>query len=112
MRAVMDEKEIQDVVESILKALPGNIIRIVLYGSVARGTATGESDVDIAVFVSDTLSADQLDALSDAVVDLNLKYDKVYSVIDIRNDEYEKWKAIIPFYRNVSDEGVVLWTAA
>ncbi len=108
----MNDEEIRDVVESILKALSGNILRIVLYGSVARGTATGESDVDIAIFVADSLSPAQIDSLSDAVVDLNLKYDKVYSVIDIRNDEYEKWKTTIPFYRNVSDEGVILWTAA
>ena len=40
-----------ELVNGILRALPSQVIRIVLYGSAARGTNTPESDVDIAVFV-------------------------------------------------------------
>lgn len=42
---------------------------------------------------------------------MNLKYDKVFSVIDINIDDFNKWEKTIPFYRNVN-EGVILWKAA
>ena len=101
-----------ELITGILQVLEGQVIRIVLYGSVARGTNTDESDVDIAVFVHSRISPVQDDLLSDIVVDMNLKYDKVFSVVDIDEATYQKWKAVTPFYQNVDREGVVLWTAA
>lgn len=101
-----------ELVNGILRALPSQVIRIVLYGSAARGTNTPESDVDIAVFVHARLNAEMEDRLSDVVVDLNLKYDKVFSVIDIDDTTYQKWRNVTPFYQNVDREGVILWTAA
>lgn len=45
-------------------------------------------------------------------VDLNLKYDKVFSVIDIKAQTYEKWGNVVPFYQNLENEGITLWKAA
>lgn len=101
-----------ELVSGILRALPSQVIRIVLYGSVARGTNTPESDVDVAVFVRTRLNNEMDDRLSDVVVDMNLKYNKVFSVIDIDNATYQKWRDVTPFYQNVDKEGVVLWKAA
>lgn len=42
----------------------------------------------------------------------NLKYDKVFSVIDINYDTFRKWEGVTPFYQNVTKEGTVLWKAA
>ena len=36
-----------ELVQGIIKVLRGNVVKIVLYGSVARGTQTSESDIDI-----------------------------------------------------------------
>ena len=108
----MEQRIYNELVEGILHALEGQVLRIVLYGSVARGTSTPESDVDIAVFVHSRLNADMEDRLSDVVVDMNLKYDKVFSVIDINDATYQKWRHVTPFYQNVDREGVVLWVAA
>ena len=108
----MDTKEELELIEAILKTLGNNVLRIILYGSVARGEETGESDVDIAIILSQKLSPELDDQLSDTIVDMNLKYDKVYSVVDIQKDDYEKWRSYIPFYRNVEKEGKVLWKAA
>ena len=108
----MEQEMYLELVSGILRALPSQVIRIVLYGSVAKGTSTPESDVDIAVFVHARLDAEMEDRLSDVVVDMNLKYDKVFSVIDIDNETYQKWRGVTPFYQNVDREGVVLWTAA
>ena len=42
----------------------------------------------------------------------NLKYDKVFSVIDTNYDTFRKWEGVTPFYQNVTKEGIVLWKAA
>ena len=108
----MDQQMYSELVRGILAALPGRVVRIVLYGSAARGTNKPDSDVDIAVFLSDRMDQNAADMLSDTVVDMNLKYDRVFSVIDIDNAVYQKWRGVTPFYRNVDREGIVLWTAA
>ena len=43
---------------------------------------------------------------------MNLKYDKVFSVIDIEDETIKKWENVVPFYQNVRKEGIVLWKAA
>ena len=108
----MDHLIVEDLVSGILQILAEQAIRIVLYGSVARGTDTPESDVDIAIFVRSKLDDKKDELLSDLIVDLNLKYNKVFSVIDIDEDRYLKWRSVTPFYQNVDREGIVLWAAA
>lgn len=108
----MEQNMMTELVQGILSVLHGQALRIVLYGSTARGTNTPESDVDIAVFVRERLDSVADDRLSDVVVDLNLKYGKVFSVIDIDEALYQKWRSVTPFYQNVEKDGIVLWTAA
>ena len=79
----MDTNALNELVEGILAIFNTQVIRIVLYGSYARETNTSESDVDIALLLNGNLNENTEDKLSDLVVDLNLKYDKVFSVIDI-----------------------------
>ena len=108
----MEQRIFDELVEGILSVLRDQVLRIVLYGSVARGTQTSDSDVDIAVFVRSRIEPERESRLSDVVVDLNLKYDKVFSVIDIEDSVYQTWRDVTPFYQNVDREGVVLWQAA
>ena len=88
----MEQMVLGELVEGILSILESQVIRIVLYGSVARGTNTAESDVDIALLLNGNLSRETEDKLSDLIVDLNLKYDIVLSVIDI---DYEMFLSLI-----------------
>ena len=106
-----DVEMYNELVLGILNALGSQTLSIIVYGSTARGTDTSESDVDIAVIVRSNLDNKE-DALSDFVVDMNIKYDKVFSVIDIENDVIEKWQNVVPFYKNMRKEGIVLWKAA
>ena len=108
----MEQMVLGELVEGILSILESQVIRIVLYGSVARGTNTAESDVDIALLLNGNLSRETEDKLSDLIVDLNLKCDIVLSVIDIDYEMFKKWEKVTPFYKNVNEEGVVLWKAA
>ena len=108
----MDKQMVDELVAGLLKIVDEQLVSVILYGSVARGTASSESDVDVALLVKGSLSSETEDALSDFIVDMNLKYDKVFSVIDIDIDNYEKWKAVTPFYKNVKQDGIVLWKVA
>lgn len=108
----IDRNALAELTEGILSAIGDSVSAIMLYGSSARGTATNESDVDIAVMVRKALSKEEENRLDDLIVDLNLKYDTVFSVVDIADDEYQKWKNIVPFYKNVSSEGIILWKTA
>ena len=108
----MEQMVLKELVEGILAIFETQVIRIVLYGSVARGTNTTESDVDIALLLNGSLNKETEDKLSDLVVDLNLKYDTVLSVIVIDYELFKKWEKVTPFYKNVNEEGIVLWKAA
>ena len=108
----MDVNAINELVDGILTIFNTQVVRIVLYGSYARGTNTSESDVDIALLLKGNLNESTEDKLSDLVVDLNLKYDKVFSVIDIDYAVFQKWEKITPFYKNMNEEGIILWKAA
>ena len=95
-----------------LKRIYGDYLQsIILYGSVAKKTNTEESDIDIAVVVTKD-DAEMHDEMVDMNVDLELQCGKVLSVLIIDLEEYTKWNSISPFYRNVKEEGIILWKAA
>ncbi len=106
------DKISEDLRNGICGLFGTRLVSIILYGSVARGTHTEQSDVDVALIVKTNLTTEEEDRLSDFVVDLNLKYDRTFSVIDIGQEAFEKWGDISPFYRNVKKDGIVLWKAA
>ena len=108
----IEQSALNELVNGILETLGRAVNAIILYGSVARGSSQNDSDVDIALIMNSPLSSADDDRLTDFIVDMNLKYGKVFSVIDIANSDYIKWREISPFYKNVSGEGIVLWKAA
>lgn len=68
--------------------------------------------MDIAIVLNKEFSFENRDKFIDWVAELDLKYDRVFSIVDIEHEKFEKWKNILPFYKNIQDEGVVLWKAA
>lgn len=108
----MEKSALNELVNGILNVMESQLVRIILYGSVARGTHTSESDVDIALLTNGTLNKDTEEMLSCFIVEMNLKYDKVFSVIDIEYNKFCQWESVTPFYSNVSKEGIVLWQVA
>ena len=108
----MEKSILTELADGIVDIMGSRLVSIVLYGSVARGANTEESDVDIALIMHGKLDFDTEDILSDFIVDMNLKYDKVFSVIDIEFEKFRKWGNVMPFYQNINREGIVLWEAA
>ncbi len=94
------------------QAIFGTVLdQIILYGSVARGTQRDDSDVDIAV-IARRYTKDMHERLIDFAVDLELEYDKVFSVMLIEYDTFKEWENVLPFYQNMKKDGIMLWSAA
>ncbi len=64
----------------------------------ARGTHTAESDVDIAVIVTEYTKT-MHDSMTDFIVDLELEYNEVFSVLLIDYDKFNEWGNVMPFYK-------------
>jgi len=103
---------VNEMVET-LRSVYGSILsEIILYGSYARGTQKDESDIDIALIVSEKPSEKITNEMINTVASYEIKIGKVLSVIDIDEGKYRYWAEVLPFYKNIGKEGIVLWKAA
>jgi len=76
-----------------------------LYGSFARGDATGASDIDLAVVLRGEVSPlDEIDRMIDIVADLNLEHNVLMSVYPVSEDNYSSLNS--PILLNLRREGV------
>ena len=108
----MTELMKNEIITGLLDIFSDNILPIILYGSVARNENTPESDIDIAIVIKNNMDDDTRDKFMRWSADMDLKYDKISSIIDIEKSNLENWGHILPFYKNVKKEGIVLWKAA
>ena len=106
-----DDRLFYRFVDEVKTVYGSNLKSIILYGSVARGTANEESDVDIALIIEKE-DEDMYDKLLDIVVAIELEYNIVITTALIETSLFEKWRDISPFYKNITNEGIELWTAA
>jgi predicted nucleotidyltransferase len=86
-KAGLTENEYNAVLEAVktLKSeLP--VSRVVLFGSKARGTGTAESDIDLLVLTTRTVTADLRADVSEKLAEINLRYDANLSSVVV----YEK----------------------
>jgi len=80
---------------------------IILYGSHARGDAEAGSDVDVLVALRECADAvSERDRISGILLDLDLKYDTLISVVVVDANEFETRET--PFLMNVRREGVAV----
>ena len=109
---MLDENALAELVSGVVSLMRDKIAGIILYGSVARGTDSAESDVDIALITRGEVSDTMRSQLLDLSVDLDLAHDRIFSLICVDEAKFVQWQDVIPFYMNGSREGVVLWSAA
>lgn len=109
---MLTEEMIQELVDGLCSIFSGNVHQIILYGSVARREETKESDIDIAIIINNSKISDMMERFIAWNSELDMKYDRVFSIVDIEKDKMDKWGKVLPFYKNIQEEGVVLWTAA
>ena len=83
---------------------------MILYGSYARGDYTTDSDIDIALLVDiDRMGLKKYgDLLVSQMSYFMLEHDVLISFNDIPIKEFEEYKDVMPYYRNIIEEGVRL----
>ena len=80
------------------------LARLVCYGSVARGEAGPESDVDLALILKgDVQPSGEIDQVIDLLADFNLRHGVLISLMPVDQETWEKAEG--PFWRNVRREG-------
>lgn len=102
----------QQLIPKIVDIYGDLLVSVILYGSVARGTQTDESDIDMAVILRSKENEDMKERMTDIIVDLELEYNKVLSVLRIDYEKFKIWGDTMPFYKNIKEDGVILWQVA
>lgn len=92
-----------------LRRLLGNdLSKVILYGSYARGDFQEYSDVDVMVLVK--ISPEEIEKIEESIFNLAFDIEMEHAIHIspiIKNEEqFEYWVDVLPFYRNVRNEGV------
>ena len=78
---------------------------VILYGSYARGEATDDSDIDMAVVLEGDISPGrEIDRMIDIITEMNLKHNILISIYPVSEIDYLTLKS--PLLMNVRKEGV------
>ena len=75
-----------ELIQGLRDIFANNIEAIILYGSVARNESTPESDIDIAVIVKKGMDIETKDRFICWAADMDLRYDRVFSIVDIEKE--------------------------
>ena len=81
--SLLDSYMISELIEGVLKVCGDSVKQIISYGSVARHEETEESDIDIALILNQELSGEVRTQFIKWASELDLKYDRIFSIIDI-----------------------------
>lgn len=109
-----DFQEVRTIVGELCKGLsalfPHEQMETILYGSYARGDADSGSDIDVLILVdaSRQVIMDKSWQIGDLAAELLLHYGIVVSPIVENRDFFQSNTEILPFFRNINQEGVRL----
>jgi predicted nucleotidyltransferase len=84
----------------------GQPVKVIMFGSQARGDATKESDIDLLVILP-SLDSKMLNLAFDIAWEVGFDAGKMISVVPAEKNELKRL-AVSPFYRAVKREGVTV----
>ena len=108
----LKQKEaIQESANVLKELLKNNLIKIVLYGSYARGDYNNLSDIDIFVLVKNNKNElnSLLNMICEKFFELDLKYNVTLNPLIESLQVYDKYKDYSLLFENIEKDGVVLY---
>ena len=85
------------------------IVNLVLFGSVARGEADEESDIDILVLTARPFTRFERHKITDRTFEINLRYNTNFSTMVIDNESWERGIiSVLPLHDFILNEGIRL----
>jgi predicted nucleotidyltransferase len=104
----IEEKALQEFTSRIKIALADNLRDIKFFGSKSTGKFRDESDLDVLIVVNQR-NEEVFDAISDVLLDVELKYNSKISPIVLSVGEFMKnAECQTLFYREIARDGVTL----
>lgn len=104
------DKAIQQFVEGVIEMFGNRAIKIILYGSYARGDFDNSSDIDIMILTDFTEKeiVEYGEKIWEFAYDIELENNVLISPLIKNINNFNYWLEALPFYENVQKEGVVL----
>ncbi len=98
-------------VQALAETLKDNLVRVIIYGSKARGDQRPDSDTDLMVIIK-KISKEQRNIIYDNLLDIELEYDTRISLAIYTEEEYQVNQRMKSFFiENVQKEGIELWVS-
>ena len=97
--------------EKVKSILGKNLLKVILYGSYARGDYTEYSDIDLMLLTN--LLDYEIEHIEGEVFDLAFDFQMTYGIeisVIVKNEkQFNYWLGAVPFYNNVQREGIVIY---
>jgi len=104
---VKTEDIIREFRERIAELYGPRLKKVILYGSCARGQATDDSDIDVAVVLAGMVDpCKEIDRMADIFTDLNLEHNVLIAVYPVSESDFNKIES--PFLMNIRREGITV----
>ncbi|OHD68472.1 MAG: DNA polymerase subunit beta [Spirochaetes bacterium RBG_16_49_21] len=99
-------KILSDFKKELVNIYNDRLIKVILFGSYARGHETDDSDVDILLVLrGKVVKGREIDAIIDVITEISLRYNTLISVIPVSEDDFISSES--PLMLNVKKEGYV-----
>lgn len=109
-RDIIDKIKVE-VPDLIKEFMQSDLVKMILYGSCARGDFKECSDVDIALLTKGN-RADSWkynDKIDEVATELALKYFAIVNFVLLPYDEFEEKKSWYGYFKNIDKEGIKLY---
>jgi len=105
-----EKKAVDELIEKLKEVYGDNLVKVILYGSKARGDSTEDSDIDIMVVLKNFDKwENEFNKIFDIVYEVETKYDYEVLISFIIKRQIEFNISNMPLMLNVKDEGINLW---